>query len=98
MLFRSPGLQEDLGDAGEPVSRALVRFLDGTNRVEHVAPGLTGDRLEQLFLRAEVVVQQTVGNTCLFRDVADSGRVVALAREDANGCIEDEPALVLLPG
>jgi hypothetical protein len=42
------------------------------------------------------VVQQPVGDTRFLRDVADPGRVIALAREDANGCVEDEPALVFL--
>ena len=82
-----------------PASRSrarLVRLLDGAHGVEHVAPRLAEDRLEQLFLRTEVVVEQPVRDTRFLGDVADAAGVVALAREDAHGRVEDEPPLVLL--
>src|SRR6476469_9979627 len=63
-----PRTQEDLRNAGQPVACALVRLLDGAHCIEHVPPRLAEDRLEQLLLGAEVVVQQAVGNTRLFEN------------------------------
>ena len=91
-----PRTQEDLRNAGQPVARALVGLLDGAHRIEHVPPRLAEDRLEQLLLGAEVVVQQAVRDACLFGDVTDARGVVALAREHAHGRVENEPTLVLL--
>ena len=92
-----PRAQQDLRDAGQPVACAS-RPVSSTRAhgVEHVAPRLAEDRLEQLFLRAEVVVEQTVRDARLFGDVTDAAGVVALAREDAHGRVENEPTLVLL--
>ena len=81
---------------GEAVACALVGLLDRAHRVEDIAPRLAEDRLEQLFLRTEVVVEQTVRDTGFLGDVADPAGVVALARKDAHGSVEDEPTLVLL--
>ena len=44
------------------------------------------------------MVEQAVRDACLLRDVADAGGVVAVAREDAHGGVEDEAALLLAPG
>ena len=67
-----------------------------THGVEYVPPRLAEDRLEQLFLRPEVVVEQTVRDACFLGDVTDPAGVVALARKDAHGSVENEPTLVLL--
>src|SRR6476619_820067 len=88
-----PRSQQDLRDDGEPVPCALVGLLDGAHRIEHVPPGLAKDGLEQLFLGAEVVIQQAVRNAGLLRDVTDAAGVVALAREDTHGRVENEPTL-----
>jgi hypothetical protein len=37
-----------------------------------------------------------VRNPCLLRDIADTTRVVALAREDTHSRVEDDAPLVLL--
>ena len=42
------------------------------------------------------MVQKPVCDARLFGDVPDAARVVALAGEDANGRVENEPTLVLL--
>ena len=44
------------------------------------------------------MVEQAVRDACLLRDIAHAGRVVAVACEDAHGCVEDEAALLFAPG
>jgi hypothetical protein len=39
------------------------------------------------------VVEEAVRDPRFFRDVADARGVVALGREDAHGCVEDDAAL-----
>ena len=41
------------------------------------------------------MVEQAVRDACLLGDVADPGRVEAVAREHAHGRVEDVPALLL---
>ena len=72
----------------------LVRVLVREVGLEQL-PRLAEDRLEHLFLRAEVVIEQPVRDARLLGDVADARGVVALAREDADGRVEDQPALLL---
>ncbi len=50
---------------------------------------------EHLVLRGEVVVQQPVRDARLLGDVADARGVEPVAREHANGGVEDPPALLL---
>ena len=57
-------------------------------------PARAEDRLEHLFLRAEVVVEQAVRDTGLFGDVADARAVEAVTRKDANRRREQLPAPV----
>jgi len=42
------------------------------------------------------VVEQPVGDAGLLGDVADPARVVALAGEDTDGGVENQPPLLLL--
>jgi hypothetical protein len=42
------------------------------------------------------VVEQTVRDTRFLGDVTNPAGVVALARKDAHGSVENEPTLVLL--
>ena len=63
----------------------------GTRRARS-APGVAEHRLEHLLLRGEVVVEQPVGDARLLGDVADAAVVVARAREDAHGGVEDQLA------
>ena len=58
------------------------------------------DRLEHRVLRVEVVVEEPVRDAGLLGDVADPARVESLAREHANGGVEDLTPLFLqsLPG
>ena len=53
-----------------------------TNSFEHPRPGAPEDRLQQLFLRAEVVVHKAVGDPCLACDVRNAARVVAVVCKD----------------
>ena len=65
---------------------------------EQLAPVLAEERREHLLLGREVVVEQAVRDARLLGDVADAGGVVAVAREDAHGGVDDEAALLLAPG
>ena len=78
------------------LARRLVGLLDPAERLEHVAPRVAEDRLEHLVLRLEVVVEEAVRDAGLLGDVADAARVVAAAREHADGGVEDLPPLLLL--
>jgi hypothetical protein len=49
------------------------------------APVLPEDRLEDLFLGGEVVVDEPVRGAGLVGDVGDAAAVIALARENARG-------------
>src|SRR3954462_13503079 len=51
-------------------------------------PRLAEDRLEHLFLRTEVVIEQPVRDARLLGDVADARSTEALTREDAHRRIE----------
>ncbi len=53
------------------------------------------DGLEHGVLRVEVVVEEPVRDAGFLGDVADAARVKALAREHANGSVEDLTPLVL---
>src|SRR5712692_7449121 len=77
-------------------SRTSTRTRSGSRRHEQVAPVLAEDGLEQLLLRGEVVVEKPVRDARLLGDVPDPARVVALPREDTDGGIEQQPALLLL--
>jgi len=50
------------------MSASSMRFVSETSP----APGLAEDRLENLVLRAEVVVEQAVRDAGLLRDVTDA--------------------------
>ena len=43
-------------------ARRVVEILDSLDGVEHERPGVPEDRLEQLLLRIEVVIEQPVGD------------------------------------
>ena len=71
------------------------RFLDVADRLQQVRPRLAEDRLEDVLLRGEVVVDEPVRDACLLGDVADARRVVALPRERPHGGVEDLAPLLL---
>ncbi len=80
----------------ELVARRLVGPLDAREGVQHLGPRVAEDRFQHLLLRGEVVVEEAVRDACLLGDVAHAAAVVALAGEDADGGVEDQPALLLL--
>src|ERR1019366_5659527 len=61
---------------------------------EHHVPALEEERVEDLVLGSEVVVDEAIGHACLIGDVRHPACVKALAREHAHGRIEDHTALV----
>ena len=77
------------------LSRAAIGCgVDLVDRREHQLPALEEQRVEHLVLGLEVVVDEPVGDAGLVGDVRDAAGVEALAREDADGRVEDQPALV----
>ncbi len=90
----APRAQQRLRDRAELLQGRLGRCLDPRERLEQLAPVLSEDRLEHLLLGGEVVVEETVRDPRLFGDVADARGVVALRREDADGRVEDDAALL----
>ncbi len=75
--------------AARPV--AAVHLVD---RGQEQRPPLGEELVHHLVLRAEVVVDEPVGDACLVGDVGDAARVVALAREHADGRVQDLAAAV----
>src|SRR5207237_10338612 len=90
------GARQGRGDLAALPRRRAACLGDALGARAQRPPRLSEHASENLLLRGEVVVEQAVGDAGLLRDVADAGRVVALAREHAHGCIEEQPALVLL--
>ena len=76
----------------------LVALVDGDDRVDHDLPALGEERVEDLLLRVEVVVDEPVGHARLVRDVGHAAVVEALPREHGDRGVEDHPALVDLVG
>ena len=68
-----------------------VRVAD---RLEQDVPALQEERVEDLVLGLEVVVDEPVGDARLVGDVRHPARVEALAREHAHGGVEDDAPLV----
>jgi hypothetical protein len=91
----APGTEDDLHNERELLRRAVTGLFGERHCCEQAAPLLTEDRLEHRFLRAEVVVDEPVGDTCLLRDVTDARGLVALGGEDTDGRGEDQLSLVL---
>ena len=93
-----PGAKKDRGDVPQLLARGLARLLDRVDPLEEHAPVLPEDRLEHLVLGREVVVEQTVRDARLLGDVADPRRVKALAREHADGGVENLAPLLFGAG
>ena len=81
-------------------SRAASRAASARERVglgdrgEHHVPALEEQRVEDLLLGGEVVVDEPVGDARLVGDVRHPAGVKALAGEHAHGGVEDHPPLV----
>ena len=76
-------------------SRAgISRRVGLADRLQQHVPALQEQRVEHLVLGLEVVVDEAVGDARLVGDVRHAAGVEALAREDAHGGVEDQPALV----
>ena len=93
-----PGAKQDLGDPAQLLVGRLIGLLYAGEASEQLSPVLAKQRRQHLFLGREVVVEQAVRDACLLRDIAHAGGVVAVACEDAHGCVEDEAALLFAPG
>ena len=64
------------------------------DRGEHHVPALEEQRVEDLLLGGEVVIDEAVGDAGLVGDVRYAAGVKALAGEHAHGRVEDQAALV----
>ena len=90
-----PRAQEDRRHLPQLLRRRHVRLLDVADRRQQLGPGLAEDRLEDVLLGGEVVVDEPVRDAGLLGDVADPRRVVALLGERPHGGVEDLPPLLL---
>ena len=76
-------------------SRAgISRRVDLGDRVEHDLPALEEERVEDLLLGAEVVVDEAVGDARLVGHVRHAAVVEAALGEHAHAGVEDQAALV----
>src|SRR4051812_10574834 len=88
-------VDDEAGDQVELVACGdLLLAIDLGDRVEHDLPALGEERVEDLFLRPEVVVDEAVRDARLVGHVGDAAGVEATRREDADRCVEDLAALV----
>ena len=71
-----------------------LRGVGGGDRLEHHVPALEEQRVEDLLLGGEVVVDEAVGDAGLVGDVGHPAGVEALPGEHPHGGVEDHPALV----
>ena len=67
------------------------------DRLEHHVPALEEERVEDLVLGGEVVVDEAIRHARLVGDVGDAAGVEALAREHPHGGVEDHAPLVGRP-
>ena len=79
-----PGAEVDPREPAQLLAQRHAGELDPLRVRDELRPRLAEDRLEHLVLRAEVVIEQAVGNARLLGDVADARLVEALARKDAH--------------
>ena len=93
-----PRAQDDRGHVSQLIAGGLLRLLDRLDAFDQHSPVLTEDRLEHLVFRREVVIEQTVSDAGFLGDVADARRVVPLAREHSDGCVEDQTPLLFGTG
>jgi hypothetical protein len=91
----APRPKKDLRDALELLVRRLVGELDSTEARDELTPVLAEDRLENVVLRREVVVEEAVRHAGVLGDVPHAGAVVAAIGEHTDRGVEDE--LPLLP-
>ena len=91
----APGAKHDLHHELELLARVVARLLGEGDGREEPPPLLAEDRFEHRLLRAEVVVDEPVGDARLPGDVPDAGRLVALRRKHPHRGPEDEDPLVL---
>jgi hypothetical protein len=88
------GLDDEGGDLVQLGARGDVAGVDRGDRVDHQAPALEEQGVQDLVLGLEVVVDQPVGDARLVGDVGHPARVEPLAREHSYGGVEDDAPLV----
>src|SRR4030095_2231199 len=92
---RAPAIREehDRGELAQLFRRGLRPRRDALDHLEKGPPALGEDRVEDLFLVAEVVIDEPIGDPGLACDVRHARSVVAAGREDARRRVEDLLAL-----
>ena len=76
------------------IDRRDVALVDVIDRVEHHRPAVQEERVEDLLLGLEVVIDEAVGHAGLVGDVGHAAGVEPLPGEHAHRGVEDDPALV----
>ena len=80
--------------AAQLVARGALGPIRLGDRREHHVPALEEQRVEDLVLGGEVVIDEPVRDPGLVGDVRHAAGVKALAREHPHRGVEDHPALV----
>ena len=88
------GVDDERRDRAQLVASAAVRSIGVGDRRQHHIPSLQEQRVEDLLLGGEVVVDEPVGNAGLVGDVRHAAGVESLPRKYANRRVEDQSALV----
>jgi len=92
-----PRAEIDAREAAKLLAQRRPGFLDPLRVEDEAPPRLAEERLEHFVLRAEVVVEKPVRNARLLCDVAHTGCVESLPREDARSSVEQRTASVFAP-
>ena len=87
-------VDDEGGDRAELLAHGDRLGVDLANQLEHHVPALEEERVEDLVLGGEVVVDEPVRHAGLVGDVRHAAGVEPLAREHAHGRFEDQAALV----
>jgi hypothetical protein len=90
-------IDDEGGDRVELFAHRDGLCVGRADHLEHHGPALEEDRVEQLVLAREVVVEQSVRDACLVRDVRDAAGVEAALGEHAHRGAENLLAPVGLP-
>ena len=90
----SVGIDDEGGNRAQFVPRRALGGVGLGDRREHHVPPLEEERVEDLLLRGEVVIDEAVGDPRLVGDVGYAAGVKSLPGEHAHGGVENHPPLV----
>ena len=89
-----PRAEEDRRHLAQLIAGALTGSLHLGDRVLQPDPRLPEDRLQDLVLGREIVVEEPVRDPRFLGDVTHAAGMEALAREDTDGRVQDQATFV----